>query len=112
MDLLRRGGIQTLEKLVEVRRTAFLRAFAKAFAQFFRALRPGEETFQQSSQIKTGSPNNDGKSLASCNFLNGRSRLTGILTRSEGLVRLSDIEEMVRTKARCCEVGLAVPISK
>src|SRR5205809_413515 len=44
-------GIKSLQHAMQVRRSLFCGALAKALTQSFRTLRPGEEPFQQRAEI-------------------------------------------------------------
>ena len=88
--------IEPRQQPVQIRRTAFGRACTQALAQFFGTLRAGKESFQQRSQVKTCPADYDGQAAAAGNLADHGPRLPRVFAGGERLVRLCDVEQMMR----------------
>ena len=62
MNLLRCGAVETPQNSMQMIGTASRSTLAQALAQFLRALRPGEESFEQSAQVQSGAADHDRQS--------------------------------------------------
>ena len=70
-------------------------------AQLFRALRAGEESFQQSAQVQSGATDHDGQVISKVDLRKHLARLASIFARGDVLSGIENIEKMVgRARAR------------
>ena len=66
VDLLRGCAIEATQNAVKITGAAAFGSFAQPLAQFFRTLRTGEKSFEQGTQVESGSTHNnrlDGREL-------------------------------------------------
>src|ERR1035438_5949172 len=80
--------------------------FAQALAQLFRALRAGEEPFEQSAQVQPGATDYDGQMMAQVDFGEHLPRLAGIFAGGDVLRGIDNIEKTMRRGRELSGAGL------
>src|SRR5271165_3076208 len=70
---------------------------AQALAQFLRALRTGEKSFQQRAQVESRSPNEYWQTAARLDLIEHLSRLAGVFAGRDVAVWCYAIEQMMRS---------------
>ena len=80
-------------------------------AQTFLPRRPGKQPLRQRPQIEACSSSHDGQLVALRNLFEHRPRAPAVLTRSERLVQIGDIDQVMRQPRPLFRDGFAVPMS-
>ncbi len=117
MDLRCRLTIESPQQTMQVSGAPLSRPRPQPLAQFVGPLRSRKQPFQQCAQIETGPANHDRKMSAPCNLSHRSPRLPRILTRSEPLTGLGDIDQVMRNASaiftrRLGGADLEVPIHR
>lgn len=98
MSVNARGGwcVETREELMQPGGAVPLRTSPQVLAQIVAALRPFEEAFGQGAQVEARSAGYDGQVFAHRDVLESHPRKPGVSACRERLVRIGDIDEMMR----------------
>ncbi len=83
MNLSGRGGVEAGQEPMQIARPLLFGALAQTLAQLLRPLRPGEQTFQQGTQIKAGPADHDRQSSPRLDLLEDFTGLAGVLAGSD-----------------------------
>lgn len=106
MNFLRGRRIQTAKNPMEISRDAASRPFTQSLAQFLGAPRPGEKSFQQSTQVQSGSADDDGQTATRFNLCQELPRLSRVFAGRNVIGWRDAIEQMVRNTGSFGRRGL------
>src|SRR6266567_4668735 len=96
MYLLRRAAVQAPQDPVEAFGAAPVCAGTQLLPQFLRTLRSGEQSFQQSAQVKTRATHHNRQSTAAMAFLNHFSAHARVFPGGRVASRIHNVKQMMR----------------
>ena len=110
-----RGSVEAREQTMQPRTSTFFCALAQPVAQALLARGPGKQPLGQSAKVESCSAGDDGQFSATGDIAQGCARLPAVFARSERLVRIGYVDQVMRQAGTfffgwlgCAEVHAAI----